>query len=179
MNEQAQARGEKVFVNPRNAAAGSLRQLDARITAEPAAGYLSYAVGLVEGGTVPDRHSGLLQAFRGLGPEDLPRGARGHGVAGCLEYYRDIGARRDTLPYQIDGVVYKVDARADQETLGFVSRAPRWALAHKFPAQEATTQVHEHRVPGRAHRRADAGGAPAAGVRRRRDGQQRHAAQHG
>ena len=141
MNEQAQARGEKVFVNPRNAAAGSLRQLDARITATRPLDIFLYAVGLVEGGAVPDHHTGLLQAFRDWGLKTSPEARAVKGVAGCLEYYRDIGARRDSLPYQIDGVVYKVDARADQERLGFVSRAPRWALAHKFPAQEATTQV--------------------------------------
>jgi DNA ligase (NAD+) len=141
MNEQAQARGEKVFVNPRNAAAGSLRQLDPRITASRPLDIFLYAVGLVEGGTVPDHHTGLLKAFRDWGLKTCPEARAVRGVAGCLEYYRDIGARRESLPYQIDGVVYKVDARADQERLGFVSRAPRWALAHKFPAQEASTQV--------------------------------------
>ena len=141
MNEQAQARGEKVFVNPRNAAAGSLRQLDARITAGRPLDIFLYAVGLVEGGTVPDHHTGLLKAFREWGLKTCPEARAVQGVAGCLAYYQDIGARRESLPYQIDGVVYKVDARADQERLGFVSRAPRWALAHKFPAQEATTLV--------------------------------------
>ena len=100
------------------------------------------------------------------------------GVAGCLEYYRALGARRASLPYQIDGVVYKVESRADQERLGFVSRSPRWAIAHKFPADEALTVVTGHRVPGRAHRGADPGGAPGAGVRQRRHREQRHAAQH-
>ena len=139
MNEQAQARGEKLFVNPRNAAAGSLRQLDPRITASRPLDIFLYAVGLVEGGTVPDHHTGLLQAFRDWGLKTCPESRAVQGVAGCRRYYEDIGARRAQLPYQIDGVVYKVDARADQERLGFVSRAPRWALAHKFPAQEATT----------------------------------------
>lgn len=141
MNEQAQARGEKVFVNPRNAAAGSLRQLDARITATRPLDIFLYAVGLVEGGTVPEHHTQLLAAFREWGLRTCPEARAVSGVAGCLEYYRDIGARRQGLPYQIDGVVYKVDARADQERLGYVSRAPRWALAHKFPAQEASTLV--------------------------------------
>jgi len=139
MNDAAQARGEKVFVNPRNAAAGSLRQLDPRITAARPLDIFLYAVGLVEGGTLPDHHSQLLQAFRDWGLKTCPEARTVTGIEGCLTYYRDIGARRDTLPYQIDGVVYKVDARADQERLGFVSRAPRWALAHKFPAEEATT----------------------------------------
>jgi DNA ligase (NAD+) len=141
MNEQALARGEKVFVNPRNAAAGSLRQLDPRITATRPLDIFLYAVGLVQGGTVPDHHSGLLKAFREWGLKTSPESRTVIGIEGCLAYYRDIGARRDSLPYQIDGVVYKVDARADQERLGFVSRAPRWALAHKFPAEEATTEL--------------------------------------
>jgi DNA ligase (NAD+) len=139
MNEQAQQRGEKVFVNPRNAAAGSLRHLDARITATRPLDIFLYAVGLVEGGAVPDHHTGLLQAFRDWGLKTCPEARAVVGIEGCLAYYRDIGARRAALSYQIDGVVYKVDARADQERLGFVSRAPRWALAHKFPAEEATT----------------------------------------
>jgi DNA ligase (NAD+) len=139
MNEQALERGEKVFVNPRNAAAGSLRQLDPRITAGRPLDIFLYAVGQIEGGTVPDSHTALLQAFRDWGLKTCPEARAVTGIEGCLAYYRDIGARRDTLPYQIDGVVYKVDARADQERLGFVSRAPRWALAHKFAAEEATT----------------------------------------
>jgi DNA ligase (NAD+) len=139
MNELALERGEKTFVNPRNAAAGSLRQLDPRSTAGRPLDIFLYAVGEVAGGQVPDHHSAMLQAFRDWGLKTCPEARTVTGIEGCLAYYRDIGARRDTLPYQIDGVVYKVDARADQERLGFVSRAPRWALAHKFPAQEAST----------------------------------------
>jgi DNA ligase (NAD+) len=139
MNELALERDEKVFVNPRNAAAGSLRQLDPRITASRPLDIFLYAVGQIEGGTVPDSHTALLQAFRDWGLKTCPESRAVTGIEGCLAYYRDIGARRDALPYQIDGVVYKVDARADQERLGFVSRAPRWALAHKFAAEEATT----------------------------------------
>src|SRR5580658_7446554 len=139
MNEQALERGEKTFVNPRNAAAGSLRQLDPRISAGRPLDIFLYAVGQIQGGQVPDHHTALLQAFRDWGLKTCPEARAVTGIEGCLAYYREIGARRDALPYQIDGVVYKVDARADQERLGFVSRAPRWALAHKFPAQEATT----------------------------------------
>ena len=179
MNEQAQERGEKVFVNPRNAAAGSLRQLDPRITASRPLDIFLYAVGLVEGGAVPEHHTGLLQAFRDWGLKTCPEARAVRGIEGCLAYYRDIGARRARLPYQIDGVVYKVDARADQERLGFVSRAPRWALAHKFPAEEATTVLTAIEFQVGRTGRADAGRAPGAGVRRRCDGQQRHAAQHG
>jgi DNA ligase (NAD+) len=139
MNRQAQERGEKVFVNPRNAAAGSLRQLDPRITASRPLDVFFYAVGQVADGAVPDHHTQLLQAFRDWGLKTCPQSRAVAGIEGCLAYYRDMGARRAILPYQIDGVVYKVDARADQERLGFISRAPRWALAHKFPAEEATT----------------------------------------
>ncbi|HEY7962579.1 MAG TPA: NAD-dependent DNA ligase LigA [Steroidobacteraceae bacterium] len=141
MNDEARARGEKVFVNPRNAAAGALRQLDARITAtRPLAAYF-YGLGVLEGTPPPARQSELLGQLRGLGLPVAPLARTVRGVAGCLEFFRTLGARRAELPYQIDGVVYKLDSRADQERLGFVSRAPRWAIAHKFPAEEALTTV--------------------------------------
>ena len=141
MNRLARDRGEKVFVNPRNAAAGSLRVLDSSITAKRPLQLYFYSLGTVEGGTVPDKQSELLKAFKGWGLPICPDAQLVHGVGGVLEYYRDMGARRKALPYQIDGVVYKLDRRADQERLGFVSRAPRWAIAHKFPAEEALTAV--------------------------------------
>jgi len=143
MNKQARERGEKVFVNPRNAAAGSLRVLDPRITAKRPLQMYFYAVGTVEGGSIPARQSELLQAFEGWGLPICPDAHLVQGVQGLLEYYRDMGARRSSLPYQIDGVVYKLDSRPDQERLGFVSRAPRWATAHKFPAEEALTVVRD------------------------------------
>ena len=160
MNEPARERGEKVFVNPRNAAAGSLRQLDPRITAEAPAG-VSFCTPSArsKGGEMPEQHSELLAALRDWGLTTCPEARLVHGLEGCLDYYRELGARRAKLPYQIDGVVYKVDARADQERLGFVSRAPRWALAHKFPAEEALTLVQQRRIPGRPHRHAHAGRA--------------------
>ena len=141
MNEQARARGEKVFVNPRNAAAGSLRQLDARITAARPLAAFFYGLGALEGASLPERQGQLLQWLRTLGLPVCPDTRAVRGVAGCLAYYRDMGERRSSLPYQIDGVVYKLDRRADQERLGFLSRAPRWAIAHKFPADEALTVV--------------------------------------
>ena len=98
---------------------------------------------MVEGGAVPERHSELAPWLNALGLRTCPEAKKVVGVEGCLEYYRDIGARRPKLPYQIDGVVYKVDRRADQEKLGFVSRAPRWALAHKFPADEELTLLED------------------------------------
>jgi DNA ligase (NAD+) len=139
MNRDAEARGDKTYVNPRNAASGSLRQLDPRITAQRPLDLNFYELGVVEGGTVPDRHSEIGPWLNSLGLRTGNEGKKVIGVEGCLEYYRDIGARRLKLAYQIDGVVYKVDRRADQEKLGFVSRAPRWALAHKFPADEEMT----------------------------------------
>jgi DNA ligase (NAD+) len=141
MNKQARERGEKVFVNPRNAAAGSLRVLDPRITAKRPLQMYFYSIGTVEGGTIPPRQSELLKAFEGWGLPICPDAHLVQGVEGLLEYYHDMGARRSSLPYQIDGVVYKLDSRPDQERLGFVSRAPRWATAHKFPAEEALAIV--------------------------------------
>ena len=143
MNREATARGEKTYVNPRNAASGSLRQLDPRITAQRPLDLNFYELGVVEGGSVPERHSELSAWLNALGLRTSSESRKVVGVDGCLEYYRDIGARRAQLAYQIDGVVYKVDRRADQEKLGFVSRAPRWALAHKFPADEEMTLLED------------------------------------
>jgi DNA ligase (NAD+) len=141
MNDAARERGEKLFVNPRNAAAGALRQLDARITAQRPLEILFYGVGMVKGTELPERQSVLLALLRKLGLRTSGEAQLVHGLVGCLKYYAALAVRRAKLPYQIDGVVYKVDRRADQELLGFVSREPRWALAHKFPAEEESTQV--------------------------------------
>jgi len=143
MNTEAEARGGKVFVNPRNAAAGSLRQLDPGISAARPLDLFFYSVGEVDGAALPERHSEGLAQLRGWGLRTCPEASVVHGVEGCLDYYRGIGARRAALPYQIDGVVYKVDRFEDQRQLGFISRAPRWALAHKFPADEAMTTVRD------------------------------------
>src|SRR5690349_4642279 len=143
MNKDQVARGEKTYVNPRNAASGSLRQLDPRITATRPLDLYFYSVGVVEGGEIPALHSELAPWLNSLGLRTCPEAKKVRGIEGCLAYYRDIGARRARLPYQIDGVVYKVDSRADQEKLGFVSRAPRWALAHKFPADEELTLLED------------------------------------
>jgi DNA ligase (NAD+) len=115
--------------------------LDPSITAKRPLQLYFYSLGTVEGGSVPDKQSQLLKAFKGWGLPICPDAHLVHGVSGLLAYYNDMGARRKALPYQIDGVVYKLDRRADQERLGFVSRAPRWAIAHKFPAEEALTVV--------------------------------------
>jgi len=140
-NEEALARGEKTLVNPRNAAAGSLRQLDPRMTAARPLDLFIYGVGYVEGGELPGHHGEVLKLLRGFGFKICPQTRLVESVEGCLEYYREIGAARAQLPYQIDGVVYKVDDIELQRRLGFVSRAPRWAIAHKFPAEEALTTV--------------------------------------
>ncbi|WGZ95813.1 MAG: NAD-dependent DNA ligase LigA [Candidatus Thiothrix putei] len=140
-NAKMRALGEKTFVNPRNAAAGSLRQLDPRLTAQRPLDIFCYAVGQVEGGIVPDNHYAILQQFRAWGLRVCPDIRIVQGAQGCLEYFREIGARRNSLPYDIDGVVYKVNSIATQQELGFISRAPRWAMAHKFPAQEEITEL--------------------------------------
>ena len=141
MNARARERGEKVFVNPRNAAAGSLRQLDPRISAARPLDAFFYGLGALDGAPLPKGQAQLLDWLRELGLPVSPDARVVRGVAGCLTYYREMAERRRSLPYQIDGVVYKLESRAGQERLGFVSRAPRWAIAHKFPAEEAVTVV--------------------------------------
>ena len=140
-NAEAIARGEKSFVNPRNAAAGSLRQLDPKMTAARPLDLFIYGLGIVEGAAMPALHSATLQALRKWGFKICPQSRVVLGADGCLDYYREIGQLRAQLPYQIDGVVYKVDDLELQRQMGFVSRAPRWAVAHKFPAEEALTTV--------------------------------------
>jgi DNA ligase (NAD+) len=140
-NEEAAARGEKSFINPRNAAAGSLRQLDPRMTAARPLDLFIYGVGVIEGGELPPYHSETLKQLRALGFKICPQSTVVESIEGCLQYYREMGAARATLPYQIDGVVYKVDDVNLQRKLGFISRAPRWAVAHKFPAEEALSVI--------------------------------------
>ncbi len=142
INAQQREKKEKEFANPRNAAAGSLRQLDSRITASRKLSFFAYGVGEVEGGSLPeDKHDRLLDYLVSLRLPVARERQVVHGVKGMLEYYRGIGAIRDKLSYDIDGVVYKVNDLALQNKLGFVARAPRFAVAHKFPAQEELTEV--------------------------------------
>ncbi|MEJ2060537.1 MAG: NAD-dependent DNA ligase LigA, partial [Gammaproteobacteria bacterium] len=141
LNRRVQARGDKPFANPRNAAAGSLRQLDPRVTDERPLAFYAYAVGQVEQGELPDRHSKVLAKLRQWGLPVSPEIELVEGLQGCRAYYENILARRGSLPYEIDGVVYKVDRFDLQRELGFVARAPRWAIAHKFPAQEEQTKL--------------------------------------
>lgn len=143
LNERMRAEGGKTFVNPRNAAAGSLRQLDPRISASRPLTLFCYGFGELSDGPLAATHSAAIARLRGWGLPVSPELRRVLGVAGCLDYYRAMGTRRDQLDYDIDGVVYKVDDLAAQQQLGFRSREPRWAVAHKFPAQEELTVVED------------------------------------
>ena len=145
-NAKALEEGGKVLANPRNGAAGSLRQLDPRVTARRPLAFYAYATGVVEGGELPETHSGTLRQLREWGFPVSAETEVVRGLDGLLDYYARIGGRRNDLPFEIDGVVYKVDDYAEQDELGFVSRAPRWALAHKFPAQEQATVVESIEV---------------------------------
>ncbi|PJK08163.1 DNA ligase (NAD(+)) LigA [Lysobacteraceae bacterium NML120232] len=145
-NEKARTEGRKTLANPRNGAAGSLRQLDPAITAQRPLAFYAYALGEVQGVELPATHSQTLQWLRQLGFPVSPEVAVADGLAGVLAYYRSIGERRSRLPYDIDGVVYKLDSFDQQREMGFVSRAPRWAIAHKFPAEEASTTVESIEV---------------------------------
>jgi DNA ligase (NAD+) len=140
-NERARKRGERTLANPRNGAAGSLRQLDPAVTASRPLAFYAYAIGEVRDGRLPDTHLATLDRLRGWGLPVSPQVERAEGLEGLLDYYHRMGARRDALPYDIDGVVYKLDRYDQQDEMGFVSRAPRWALAHKFPAQEKSTVI--------------------------------------
>jgi DNA ligase (NAD+) len=141
LNRQTVNSGQKPFVNPRNAAAGSLRQLDPRVTAARPLEFYCYGVGRVAGGVLPDRHSDILARLRKWHLRVYEGIGRVHGLEGCMAYYRKLEAARAALPFEIDGVVFKVDRLDQQEILGFVARAPRWAIARKFPAQEEQTRV--------------------------------------
>jgi len=143
LNADVRARGEKPFVNPRNAAAGSLRQLDPAVTATRPLEIFFYSLGASEGFALPKTHSGTLERIKEFGLRVSPELRVVEGVEGCLEYYAAMGERRASLAYQIDGVVYKVNRLDWQRELGTVSRAPRWMVAHKFPAEEALTILRE------------------------------------
>ncbi len=142
-NDWARRNDDKVLANPRNGAAGSLRQLDPAVTARRKLSFFAYSIGVVEDGELPDSHSATLAKLRDWGMPVSPLVDTAEGLDGLIAYYTQIGEQRDSLPYDIDGVVYKLDAYAGQKTLGFVSRAPRWALAHKFPAEEQITVVED------------------------------------
>ncbi|URQ87525.1 NAD-dependent DNA ligase LigA [Pseudoalteromonas sp. SCSIO 43088] len=141
LNSEAEKRGDKVFVNPRNAAAGSLRQLDSKVTAKRPLMFYAYSTGLVADGQLPEDHYQQLAKLTDWGLPLCPETKLVEGQQAALDYYQDILTRRSSLAYEIDGVVIKVNDKKRQERLGFVARAPRWAIAFKFPAQEEITQL--------------------------------------
>lgn len=143
LNEEARRSDGKPFVNPRNAAAGSLRQLDPKLTASRPLEFYGYGTGGIEQGTLPDRHSLVLEKLRDWGIPVSPLSEVVEGVEGCQDYYLRMQERRDELDYEIDGIVLKVDRIDLQRELGFVSRAPRWAIAYKFPAREEITVLRD------------------------------------
>jgi DNA ligase (NAD+) len=143
LNELARQKGDKVFVNPRNAAAGSLRQLDSRVTASRPLSFYAYSVGVVQGAELASSHYERFLKIKSWGLPMCPETKRVDSLADVKAYYQDILQRRDALPYEIDGVVIKIDDIAIQERLGFVARAPRWAIAYKFPAQEEITTLND------------------------------------
>ena len=143
LNAHQREAGQREFANPRNAAAGSLRQLDSSITAHRPLSFFAYGIGVLEGMDMPDTHDAVLDWYMALGLPVCSERETVEGAEGLLAFYRRIGDKRKSLPYDIDGVVYKVNRKADQDALGFVSRAPRFALAHKFPPEEALTELLE------------------------------------
>ncbi len=143
LNQRQEKAEEKVFANPRNAAAGSLRQLDPKITATRPLAIYCYSVGKVEGIELPDKHYDILMLLKDWGLPVSKEVRIKNGAEGCLTYYKQIEKKRQSLPYEIDGVVYKVNDLKQQEELGFVSRAPRWAIAHKFAPEEEITIIRD------------------------------------
>jgi DNA ligase (NAD+) len=141
LNKKADIKGEKIFANPRNAAAGSLRQLNPKITAKRPLAIFCYGVGKIVGGPDFQSHSEILALLKKWGFVINPKVRVVKGIENCLTYYQAIGKKRAELAYEIDGVVYKVNSIKEQQRLGFVSRAPRWAIAHKFPAEQVQTTI--------------------------------------
>jgi DNA ligase (NAD+) len=142
LNERQREKGERTYINPRNTAAGAVRQLDPAITAQRPLSFFAYGLGEVQGWTLPPTHSATLDALAAFGlPVNADRAVVA-GAAGLVAFHAAMGARRDALPFDIDGVVYKVNSLALQKRLGFVTREPRWAVAHKYPAQEQMTRLN-------------------------------------
>ena len=141
LNNRQLARAEKLFANPRNAAAGSLRQLDPRLTAERPLKFFAHGIGVVDGGELPGSHFEILQSLKTWGLPVSTESRRVAGIEECIGFYREISDKRAQLPHEIDGIVFKVDDLKFRTELGFVSRAPRWAIAYKFPPEEELTEV--------------------------------------
>src|SRR5260370_34127800 len=166
LNERQKAAGDTIFANPRNSAAGSLRQKDPSITASRPLGFFAYAWG--EMSAMPeDTQSGMIAWFERCGFKTNPLTKLCHSVEQLIAFHRRIEEQRAELDYDIDGVVYKVDRLDWQERLGFVSRTPRWAIAHKFPAERATTVLREIEIQGGRTRAFTPGARAAAGAARR------------
>ena len=141
LNDAQRAKGEKTYINPRNTAAGAVRQLDPAITAQRPLSFFAYGLGELQGWQQPATHSATLDALAAFGLPVCADRTVAPGAAGLVAFHQAMGAQRDALPFDIDGVVYKVDSVALQQQLGFVTREPRWAVAHKYPAQEQTTTL--------------------------------------
>src|SRR5437763_5484392 len=141
MNRRQAEAGGKRFINPRNTAAGAVRQLDPKVTAQRPLSFSAYGYGVIRGMRLPSRHSELMHAIEAFGLPVDQRRAVAHGAEGLIAYHRQVGAKREKLPFDIDGVVYKVNDLGAQRELGNVAREPRWAVAHKYPAQEELTDV--------------------------------------
>ncbi len=178
LNAQMEAEGRQTYVNPRNTAAGSLRQLDPTVTATRKLRFFAYAWGELSEMPAETQYE-MIAVLGRWGFPINPLTERLSSVSTILDHYRQIGLERPNLDYDIDGVVYKVDDLALQRRLGFRSRSPRWATAHKFPAEQAFTTLTCHRYPGRPHRRADAGCPAGADHGRGRCRDQCHPAQRG
>jgi DNA ligase (NAD+) len=142
LNERQRERGGKTFINPRNTAAGAIRQLDPKALADKKLSFFAYGLGDVQGWAQPDTHSATLDAIAAFGLPVCAERAVVQGADGLVAFHTEMGAKRDALPFDIDGVVYKVDSIALQKRLGFVTREPRWAVAHKYPAQEQITRLN-------------------------------------
>lgn len=143
LNESQRQKGEKTYVNPRNTAAGAVRQLDPAMTASRPLSFYAYGLGEVQGWEVPPTHAAMLDAFEAMGLPVSDKRRVVPGADGLIAFHAEMAKERDALPFDIDGIVYKVDSRALQQQLGFKTREPRWAVAHKYPAQEQTTVLRD------------------------------------
>ena len=170
LNQRLAEQDEKTFVNPRNAAAGSLRQKKSTVTARRPLEFCAYSMAVTDESVLPGTHWDSLQLVSDWGFRINPEMRKAEGAEDCLQAYNELMEKRDSLPYEIDGIVFKVNRLDLQQQLGFVSRAPRWAIAHDY---------RRRGIPGGPHRRGYPGGTLEAGVCRRRHGFQRYAAQHG
>ncbi len=143
LNEKQREKGDKTFINPRNTAAGAIRQLDPALVAQRPLSFFAYGLGEVQGWSVPATHAQMLDALQAMGLPVCAERVVAQGAAGLVAFHQAMGAKRDALPFDIDGVVYKVNALALQQQLGFKTREPRWAVAHKYPAQEQATRLRD------------------------------------